>query len=201
MIVAGLVSAGVISPWADRHRHHVKLLCKILIPTAVVLLIGFMFSIRRNAFVPLIVFSALLGAVAFSMLGIGVELGVEVTYPATPASTSAILWAFAQLLSALFILILESLLNLNQDMSVNRSTLNPPLIFLIVWCVVFGVIPVMLIQAPYRRMEAEDKMRQEMEAASMPEQGAGQLRDVERGIEMSSTESSRSKSGDKEELV
>ncbi|KAF9321553.1 hypothetical protein BG003_001284 [Podila horticola] len=137
MVVAGLISAGIAGPAMDKSKQYKGLF-------------------RKDFFVGIIVVSALMGMAAFAVLPAALELAVEITYPVTPASSTSILWAFGQLLGVIFLLVLGAL----QDNELSRTkAINPPLIFIAVWCLFFGVIPVMMINSPYLRMEAEARSR------------------------------------------
>jgi hypothetical protein len=46
--------------------------------------------------------------------------------------------------------------------------INPPMIFLAAWCVLFGMVPGFMINSPYRRLEAEAASRKR-EVESMVE--------------------------------
>jgi hypothetical protein len=56
----------------------------------------------------------------------------------------------------IFIIVLGYLQN---DQLSEDKGISPPLLFLSAWCVVFGLIPSYLINAPYLRMEAEAAAR------------------------------------------
>ncbi|KAF9337959.1 hypothetical protein BG006_001060 [Podila minutissima] len=156
MIVAGLVGAGISGPLVDRDKQF-KTLCKTLVPMGVVLLITYNFVLRKDMFIGIIVVSALLGFCMFSVLPAALELAVEITYPVTPASSASILWAFGQLMAVIFLLVLGAL----QDDNLSKlKSINPPMIFLGGWCLVFGITPIMLITSPYLRLEAEAQSRQ-----------------------------------------
>lgn len=155
MVVAGLISAGIAGPAMDKSKQY-KGLCKTLVPVATAFFVAFIFVVRKDFFVGIIVVSALMGMAAFAVLPAALELAVEITYPVTPASSTSILWAFGQLLGVIFLLVLGAL----QDNELSRTkAINPPLIFIAVWCLFFGVIPVMMINSPYLRMEAEARSR------------------------------------------
>ncbi|KAF9396041.1 hypothetical protein CPC16_005454 [Podila verticillata] len=155
MVVAGLISAGIAGPVMDKNKQY-KGLCKTLVPVATAFFVVFIFVVRKDFFVGIIVVSALMGIATFAVLPAALELAVEITYPVTPASSTSILWAFGQLMGVIFLLVLGAL----QDDDLSRTkTINPPLIFIAVWCLFFGVIPVMMINSPYLRMEAEARSR------------------------------------------
>ncbi|KAG0225773.1 hypothetical protein BGX31_007503 [Mortierella sp. GBA43] len=151
MVLAGLVGAGISGPFTDKSKQY-----KTLAPIATVLFVLFNFVIRPNDLIGMIIVSALLGFSAFAVMPAALELAVEITYPVTPASSTSILWAIGQLLSVIFIIVLGYLQN--DQLSADKG-ISPPLLFLSAWCVVFGLIPAYLINAPYLRMEAEAAAR------------------------------------------
>ncbi|KAF9094246.1 hypothetical protein BGX27_001502 [Mortierella sp. AM989] len=155
MVVAGLVGAGISGPVTDKYKQY-KTLCKIAVPTASLALVAFIFVVRRNAFGGIIAVSVFLGLASFSVLPAALELAVEITYPVTPASSTSLLWAFGQLIAVVFLFVLGALQD--DNLSVTKN-INPPLIFIAVWSIVFGVIPVMMINSRYYRREAEAASR------------------------------------------
>ncbi|KAF9350327.1 hypothetical protein BGX26_011474 [Mortierella sp. AD094] len=155
MVVAGLVGAGISGPVTDKYKQY-KTLCKVLVPTAAVALIAFIFAVRKGDFGGIIAVSVILGLSAFAVLPAALELAVEITYPVTPASSTSILWAFGQLIAVVFLVALGAL----QDDDLSRTkNINPPLIFMAAWSIVFGVVPMFLINSRYYRMEAEAASR------------------------------------------
>ncbi|KAG0326749.1 hypothetical protein BGZ99_009048 [Dissophora globulifera] len=154
MIVAGLVGAGISGPVIDRNKQF-KLLLKSMVPLATLFYIIFVFVVRKDFFIGIIVASALLGFFSFSLLPVVLELGVECTYPVTPASSTSLLWGSGQFFAIIFLLILGAL---QDDKKAAETGVNPPLIFIAVWCVL-ATAPVYLYKSPYLRLEAEARMR------------------------------------------
>ncbi|KAI1314476.1 hypothetical protein EDD11_002139 [Mortierella claussenii] len=150
MIVAGLVGAGIAGPVIDRNKQF-KTLMKAMVPLATLFYIIFVFVVRRDFFIGIIVVSALLGLFSFALLPVVLELGVECTYPVTPASSTSLLWGSGQFFAVIFLLILGGL---QDDKKAADTGINPPLIFIAVWCLL-ATFPVYLYKAPYRRLEAE----------------------------------------------
>ncbi|KAF9207091.1 hypothetical protein BGZ49_001195 [Haplosporangium sp. Z 27] len=177
MVVAGLVGAGISGPLVDKYKCY-KLLCKALVPLSSLLLVAFVFVLRENDLGGIIAISVLIGLSAFSVLPAALELAVEITYPVTPASSTSLMWAFGQLVAVVFLVALGALQN---DELSRTKHINPPMIFMAAWSIVFGVIPVFMINSSYLRMEAEEASRKN---------------DV--GTSSSAAEG---KSGDKEEIV
>ncbi|KAF9193604.1 hypothetical protein BGZ51_002892 [Haplosporangium sp. Z 767] len=155
MIVAGLVGAGISGPIIDRTKHF-KTVLKSMVPLATIFYIVFVFVVRRDSFIVIIVVSALLGLSSFALLPIVLEVGVECTYPVTPASSTALLWGSGQFFAVIFLLVLGAIKN---DEKAAETGYNPPLIFIAAWCVL-ATFPVYLFKSPYLRMEAEARARQ-----------------------------------------
>ncbi|KAF9097867.1 hypothetical protein BGX23_007769 [Mortierella sp. AD031] len=159
MVIAGLIGAAVSGPVVDRTKQY-KSVCKTAVPVASACVIAFVFAVRKNFFGGMMAILAVAGFSAFAALPAALELAVEITYPVTPASSTSILWAFGQLVAIVMLFTLQALQD--DDLSA-RTGLNPPLIFNAVWCLVFATIPVVLVNSPYKRMEAEVASRiQEM---------------------------------------
>ncbi|KAF9946325.1 hypothetical protein BGZ72_000424 [Mortierella alpina] len=155
IILAGLVGAVISGPVTDRFKIY-KLLCKTLVPMATIMYLCLVFVIRRDALYKIVGVCILLGFASFAALPAALELAVEITYPVTPASSTSILWAAGQAMAIVFLVIAQRLHDLGYAKS---KDLNPSLIFLTGCCFVFGVIPVLMIRSPYRRMEAEKEAR------------------------------------------
>ncbi|KAF9172468.1 hypothetical protein BGX21_005647 [Mortierella sp. AD011] len=155
MILAGLVGAGISGPVIDRNKQF-KTLMKSMVPLATLFYIIFNFFMRRNFSVGIIIASALLGLFSFALLPVVLELGVECTYPVTPASSTSLLWGSGQFFAVIFLLILGAL---QDDELSSTKGISPPLIFIAAWCVL-ATFPVYLYKAPYLRLEAEARSRE-----------------------------------------
>ncbi|KAF8937891.1 major facilitator superfamily domain-containing protein [Dissophora ornata] len=168
MIVAGLVGAGISGPVIDRNKQF-KTLMKAMVPLATVFYVVFVFAVRKDFFVGIIIVSALLGLFSFALLPVVLELGVECTYPVTPASSTSLLWGSGQFFAVIFLLILGALQN---DQKSRDTGVNPPLIFIAVWCVL-ATFPVYLYKSPYLRLEAEARSRRNEGQAAVGKQEYG----------------------------
>ncbi|KAF9921910.1 hypothetical protein FBU30_008016 [Linnemannia zychae] len=160
MVVAGLIGAGISGPVIDKTKQY-KGLSKIGVPFASAFLVALIFVVRKDCFGGIMAVMVLIGLSAFAVLPAALELAVEITYPVTPASSAPILWAFGQLCAIVMLFVCTALQN--DDLS-NQKGINPPLIFLAAWAVVFGAVPIMLINSPYKRIEAEAAKRKRDEA-------------------------------------
>ena len=156
MIFSGLLRASISAPFLDKFKHF-NGFSKIMVIISSAMFIALNFAIRRNFFGGLMAISVILGISGFSVLPAGLEYGVEITYPVTPASSTSLLWGFGQLLTAIFLTILGVLQN--DELSATKE-INPPMIFIAVWAIVFGVVPMFIIKTQYLRAEAEEAMRQ-----------------------------------------
>ncbi|KAF9144344.1 hypothetical protein BG015_000139 [Linnemannia schmuckeri] len=156
MIFSGLLGAFVSAPLLDKFKHF-NGFSKIMVIISSAMFIALNFAIRRNFFGGLMAISVILGISGFSVLPAGLEYGVEITYPVTPASSTSLLWGFGQLLTVIFLTILGVLQN--DELSATKG-INPPMIFIAVWAIVFGVVPMFMIKTQYLRAEAEEAMRQ-----------------------------------------
>jgi len=154
MVVAGLVGAGIAGPVIDKYKQY-KSLIKTLVPITAMSIVAFVFVVRKNDMVGIMVVSVIMGLSAFAVLPAALEVAVEMTFPVTPASSSSILWAFGQLMGVIFLLVLGALQDDNLSATKN---INPPLIFMAVWCVLI-IVPVFMINSPYKRMEYEKQSR------------------------------------------
>ena len=165
MIVAGLVGAGIAGPVIDRTKQF-KSLCKVFVPIATAFYIIFVFVVRKDFFGGIIGVSALLGLFSFALLPVILELGVECTYPVTPASSTSLLWTSGQFFAVIFLVILGKLQN---DKKSEETGVNPPLIFIAAWCV-FATIPIYFFKSPYLRMEAEQRSHQNEDYSTQPKE-------------------------------
>ncbi|KAF9977653.1 hypothetical protein BGZ73_005369 [Actinomortierella ambigua] len=154
MVVAGLVGAGIAGPIVDKYKNY-KALLKGGVPVVAALYVVFYFVMRKDFFIPIIIVSALLGMVSFSLLPTILELGVESTYPVTPSSSTSLLWCSGQLFAVVFLLVLDALRD--NERAVNDGV-NPPLIFIAVWSVAAAGL-CFLFNSPYYRLEAEARIR------------------------------------------
>ncbi|GJJ77424.1 MFS transporter, FLVCR family, MFS-domain-containing protein 7 [Entomortierella parvispora] len=154
MVVAGLIGAGIAGPVIDKTKQY-KSLIKTLVPITALSIVAFVFAVRRGDMGGIMAVSVIMGLSAFAVLPAALEMAVEMTYPVTPASSASILWAFGQLMGVIFLLILGKL---QDDHLSATKNINPPLIFMAVWCVLV-VIPVFMINSPYKRMEYEKQSR------------------------------------------
>ena len=141
LILVGLLAAAITSPIVDRSKAYL-LLIKILVPiTALSYLIFIWAPGTRGAAAPYAILSVL-GAASFSLVPVGLEWLVEVTYPASPEAGSTICWAGGQLLGGVFIVISDAL-EAGEDARPPRH-MGRALVFMAVVAVA-AVVPAMLL--------------------------------------------------------
>lgn len=108
LIVVGLVSAAIVSPFVDRTKKYLLVLWIMVPIIAISYLVLIFMPGTRTVVGPYVVFS-LLGASSFSLLPCALEYMVIVTHPVSPEITSTICWAAGQLLGGIFIIIMNAL--------------------------------------------------------------------------------------------
>ncbi|TPX10170.1 uncharacterized protein E0L32_001367 [Thyridium curvatum] len=111
LIVVGLVSSAITSPILDRTKGFLVAI-KVAVPVIALSLLAFVWMPETKASGglagPYVVLAAL-GASAFSLVPVAVEMLVEVTHPISPEVTSTLGWGGGQLLGGCFILISDAL--------------------------------------------------------------------------------------------
>ncbi|KAL1920016.1 uncharacterized protein VTP21DRAFT_1162 [Calcarisporiella thermophila] len=108
LIIVGLVGALVTSMIVDRTKRH-KLVFRLATPITGVLVLLLIVSVKRDNLAGIIVHCALIGIALTSLLPVGLELGVECTYPVSEATSSATLWMGSQLVSIIFLVVMDKL--------------------------------------------------------------------------------------------
>lgn len=108
LIIIGLVTAAVTSPIVDRTKKYL-LLIKVFVPIIAICNLAFIWAPgSRTVAAPFVILSVY-GAAAFSVVPVGLEWMVEITYPGGPETSSTLCWVGGQLLGAIFIIISNAL--------------------------------------------------------------------------------------------
>lgn len=157
LIVVGLVAAAIMSPINDRFKIYLAMI-RTCVPIHAAAHIAFIFAPSSPAGIaPSIVVCALLGASAFSLLPVILELLVEITYPASPEVGSTLCWMGGQLLGGIFTIV-QTALKAGPDADPPRN-MRRSLIFSAVIAAVAAVPPLTLnVLGPKlvnRRLEAD----------------------------------------------
>lgn len=109
LIVAGLIATAILCPIVDR-THAFLLAIKTQIPIIAIGYLVLIFAVDAGGgLVFPIVVVGILGAASFSLLPLALEWVVEVTHPAPPEITCAILWGTGQLAGGVFILVMDAM--------------------------------------------------------------------------------------------
>ncbi|KAL1918120.1 uncharacterized protein VTP21DRAFT_3386 [Calcarisporiella thermophila] len=153
LVVCGLVGAISMAIVSDRTKRH-SLIIKTMTPSAGVLLIGLIFAVREDDFIGIAVVCALLGFVMFSCLPVGLELGVECTYPIAEATSSAALWMGSQIFSIIFLFAMDAL---RDSTGVPKNNMRRSLIFVAAIGMVAGLSS-LLYRGRNNRIESERNM-------------------------------------------
>ncbi|KAF9134566.1 hypothetical protein BGW39_006659, partial [Mortierella sp. 14UC] len=157
MVVAGIIGAGISGPLMDRTKQF-KSVVKSMVPLSTIAYIAFCFVVRKDFFIGIMLVSVFIGLFSFTMLPVVLELGVECTYPVTPASSTSLLWASGQLFAVVFLFVLQALQGIVEESKLVETNVNPALIFIAAFCVIAS-IPVYFFKSPYLRLEAEGRAR------------------------------------------
>lgn len=157
LIVVGLVAAAVMSPINDRFKIYLGMI-RTCVPIHAAAHVAFIFAPAGIA--PSIVVCALLGASAFSLLPVILELLVEITYPASPEVGSTLCWMGGQLLGGIFTIV-QTALKAGPDADPPQN-MRRSLIFSAVIAAVAAVPPLTLnVLGPRlvnRRLEADRRL-------------------------------------------
>ena len=115
LIVVGLVAAAITSPILDRTKAFL-LAIKICVPVIAVCFVIFIWMPETRVLAGPYAVLAILGAACFSLVPVALELLIELSHPLSPEVTSTIAWAGGQLLSSIFVLVSDALVE-GQDAS------------------------------------------------------------------------------------
>jgi len=138
LILVGLVAAAITSPIMDRTKRYLMLI-KTLVPILAVSYLIFIWAPSANSIVAPYIICAVLGAASFSLVPVGLEWLVEVTWPVGPEVGSVLCWAGGQALGGAFIVISGAL---QDDHGSPPGNLHRALIFEAV--VAIAVVPAAL---------------------------------------------------------
>ncbi|KAG2173262.1 hypothetical protein INT43_004636, partial [Umbelopsis isabellina] len=108
MILGGLVGAIGMAIFVDKTKLH-KVAIKTTLFLSGIMYLVLYFVVKENNLTTIIAICTLIGILNFSALPVGLELGVESTYPVSEAASSSTLWASAQILGLIFIEVMDAL--------------------------------------------------------------------------------------------
>jgi FLVCR family MFS transporter 7 len=108
LIVVGLVSSAIVSPYVDRTKRYLPVI-KVIVPLIAVCYLALIWMPQTRSLPGPYVICSLLGATSFSLLPCALEYLVIITHPVSPEISSTICWSAGQLLGAVFIVIMDAL--------------------------------------------------------------------------------------------
>lgn len=147
LIVVGLVTSAIVSPLVDRTKKYL-LTIWIMVPITAGSYLALVFMPGTRAVVgPYIVF-AILGASSFSLLPCALEYMVIISHPVSPEISSTVSWTMAQLLGAIFVIIMNALRG-GYDGEPARSMIRALIFQAVLACLVVP-LPMFLGRAKFR---------------------------------------------------
>ncbi|KAI9782760.1 MAG: hypothetical protein M1816_001712 [Peltula sp. TS41687] len=161
LIVVGLVAAAITSPILDRHQNKALLAIKTQVPLTALAFLGFIWAPQSRGVATPYLLASLLGASAFSLMPLALELLAEITHPISPDITSVLCWTGGSLLGGVFLLTMDALKD--------GPDAHPP--FRMKRALVFeAVLALMVVPLPLclglfgrkvrkKRMEADNRLR------------------------------------------
>ncbi|CEJ90930.1 Putative Major facilitator superfamily transporter [[Torrubiella] hemipterigena] len=108
LIVVGLVTAAITSPILDRTKKFVLAL-KIFVPILGVAFLVFIWMPETRDIAGPYVILAIIGASAFALVPVALELLTELSHPLSPEVTATVGWAGGQLFGAIFVIVCDAL--------------------------------------------------------------------------------------------
>lgn len=108
LIVVGLVSSAIVSPYVDKSKRHLAVI-KIIVPFIAACYLALIWMPQTRSLPGPYVVCSLLGATSFSLLPCALEYLVLITHPVSPEISSTICWTAGQLSGAIFIIIMDAL--------------------------------------------------------------------------------------------
>ncbi|KAF8320695.1 MFS general substrate transporter [Clavulina sp. PMI_390] len=108
LIISGIIAAIVSAPLFDRVlTHHLGFVAKVLVPIMSVAWLSLIWDVRPNNYAGLYPVFVIIGVCSFILLPVALELGAEITSSAE--TSSAIFWCVANLLSFVFVEVMNAL--------------------------------------------------------------------------------------------
>ncbi|CAB3992790.1 major facilitator superfamily domain-containing 7-a-like [Paramuricea clavata] len=162
-IAFGFIGAGLVSVYVDKTKKF-EIAAKICYAMATLFVLFFALISKYENKPILLGFSVSgFGFFALALLPVGLELGVECTYPVAEATSAALLWLFGQITMILIILVAGALGTKNKGKQMSCKSGNDDMThatyFMAVLTVVIALVFIVLFRPKYLRMEAERRER------------------------------------------
>ena len=108
LILVGLIASAIVSPIIDRTKAYLVAI-KVFVPLIAIGYLVMVFVPETRSAVAAYVICGLIGAASFALLPCALEYLVEITHPISPEIGSVVCWAIAQLLGAVFVVIMGNM--------------------------------------------------------------------------------------------
>ncbi|KAK5133799.1 hypothetical protein LTR08_007228 [Meristemomyces frigidus] len=141
-VLVGLVTAAAVSPILDRTNCHL-LVIKIVTPIIAVSYLALAFIPQTHSVAGIYLIFSFIGAASFSLTPGALEFQAAWTHPVSPEISSTLCWGGGQLLSALFIIIMDTLAENEPSGGQPAGSLFRGLVFQAI--VVWGAVPCALL--------------------------------------------------------
>ncbi|KAI9285532.1 major facilitator superfamily domain-containing protein [Umbelopsis sp. AD052] len=160
MIVGGLVGAIAMAIFVDKTKLH-KIAIKISLFLSGIIYLILFFVVKADNMIAIMVICVLIGFLNFSALPVGLELGVECTFPVAESASSSTLWASSQILGLIFIEVMDAL-RYPDDQGDPVGNMRRALILVAVFALVAGTASLLYRSRNYRmESEAADALQQQ----------------------------------------
>lgn len=142
MVIAGIIAAAIASPILDRTKSHL-LAVKIIVPLIALSYTVFIFIPQTKSVAALFTIFAIMGATSFAITPGTLEYQAEMGHPVSPEILRVMCWSGGQLLSAIFIMVMQSLTNAKPWAGQTPQSIFQGLVFQAV--MVWAVVPLTLL--------------------------------------------------------
>uniref|UniRef100_A0A672G8A8 Major facilitator superfamily (MFS) profile domain-containing protein n=1 Tax=Salarias fasciatus TaxID=181472 RepID=A0A672G8A8_SALFA len=167
-IVFGIVGAGVLGVYVDKTKKFTEA-TKINLSFSALACIAFsVVSLMPQQKVAVAAVCSLFGFFGFSIYPVAMELSVECTYPVGEAMSTGLIFVSGQVLSVLYIFLLQALTTQLTESSLSTCgdtvlSWKLPMMVMAGLCALSSCCFVLLFHTRYRRLEAEEQAKYEAE--------------------------------------
>lgn len=165
-IVFGIVGAGVFGLYVDKTRKFTKVTKINICFSALACIVFSVVSMMPQQKIAVAAVCSLFGFFGFSIYPVAMELSVECTYPVGEATSAGLIFMSGQILSVLYILLLQALSKQLADSSLSTCgevvfSWKVPMMVVAGLCTLSSCCFVLLFHTHYRRLEAEQRAKYE----------------------------------------
>ncbi|XP_026186447.1 solute carrier family 49 member A3 [Mastacembelus armatus] len=161
-ILCGIVGAAALGLYVDKTKRFIEA-TKINMSFTALACIGFsVVSLMQQQQVAVAAVCSLFGFFGFSIYPVAMELSVECSYPVGEATSAGLIFLSGQVLSVLYIILLQALTFRLADSSVSTCgnavlSWRVPILLLAGLCTLFTCCFIICFHTRYRRLEAEEQ--------------------------------------------